>query len=711
MQDKILNREKTQAILDSRPDNVSIQDALGALAKQGFTIEGYNDKPVQNAASNVAGMAKSFAGGVAEGVGGIGLSAIDYLGNKAVNALPQDFSIGGLTKQQMQQNLANTPSLQEQLKQQMGGNENPNLYGAGQLTGQVASLAAPVGAVGRVAKVGAEALGAGAKTAKLAQAGTEGLAFTAGQSLAEGKSQSLQDYAINAGLNMAIPGAGMVAKSVGENMPARIINSLIKPLQKDFAYGKNPGKSVAELVPPANDFEGLISNISSTLNDVGNRIGSVVNQSQTLKQIDLSYVLKPLDDAIMAASKSPRTNATLLSRLDSVKQDLVDNIKAGIDPQSFKGLVGDLTKWTGNVSDDALVNKSLKQVYGSTRSAMDNVLSKELTPEQFTQYKKDSEAYGNLLSAKNAAEYRDKINERQNLISFGTQNAGLLTGLIAAVSSGGSALPAILAGFTGAAVDKAMATPAFKTRLASLLSKLAPKDVSTFFEKVPTAKSLFTEQQIKDLGGTIKSELNQPKRGFIDFNAEVIPKKKAVTSLEQEAKKYKSAEEFATNSTELTYKNLQENPYSIKAYGKDFNEPVEYYRAGAIRKNGDIWLTDNQAGAQQYSSAGGGTKVGSYIVNSKKPLIIDTAGGKYAKGNIDINKILTKKEIAKGYTNNPDIKQKFIDYAKNNGYDAVQFADSFPDGEGGMRSLVVWDKNRIKTKSQLTDIWNKANKK
>lgn len=212
--------------------------------------------------------------------------------------------------------------------------------------------------------------------------------------------------------------------------------------------------------------------------------------------------------------------------------------------------------------------------------------------------------------------------------------------------------------------------------------------------------------------GKISKELKNPeyRRGMVN-PSELLPKKKVVSSLEQEAKKYKSAEEFATNSTELTYKNLQENPYSIKAYGKDFNEPVEYYRAGAIRKNGDIWLTDNQAGAQQYSSAGGGTKVGSYIVNSKKPLIIDTAGGKYAKGNIDINKILTKEEIAKGYTNNPDIKQKFIDYAKNNGYDAVQFADSFPDGEGGMRSLVVWDKNRIKTKSQLIDIWNKANKK
>lgn len=177
-----------------------------------------------------------------------------------------------------------------------------------------------------------------------------------------------------------------------------------------------------------------------------------------------------------------------------------------------------------------------------------------------------------------------------------------------------------------------------------------------------------------------------------------------------EARKYKTAEEFVGGSTELTYKNLQENPYSIKAYGKDFNEPVEYHRAGAIKKSGDIWLTDNPAGAAQYASAGG-TKTNSYIVQSKNPLIIDASGGKYAKGNIDINKILTKEEISNGYTNNPTTKQKFIDYAKNNGFDSVQFSDSFPDGEGGMKSLVVWNPSQIKTRAQLTSIWEKAHKK
>lgn len=256
MQDNFLNREKTQAILYSRPQGIDIPTALKELSKQGFTIEGYNDKPIQSAVSKVGSVAKSAVGGIAEGVGGIALTGIEKAGE-------------ALTGQKV--------DLRGQFQEQFGAKENPKAYGVGQLVGQVASLAAPAGAVGRLAKVGTEAA-IGAKTGKIAQAAAEGATFTAGQGLQEGKSQSLNDYATNIGLNVAFPVVGMAAKSVGESVPARIINSLIKPLSKDFAYGKNPGKSVAELVQPANDFEGLISNIKTTLNDVGNRIGSVVSQ-------------------------------------------------------------------------------------------------------------------------------------------------------------------------------------------------------------------------------------------------------------------------------------------------------------------------------------------------------------------------------------------------------------------------------------------------
>lgn len=228
---------------------------------------------------------------------------------------------------------------------------------------------------------------------------------------------------------------------------------------------------------------------------------------------------------------------------------------------------------------------------------------------------------------------------------------------------------------------------------------LSIKDVSQSKGKKIKPNS---QNPLDDTGSAAKNRLNK-------YETQALKDAKS-DSLTTEARKYKSAEEFVTKSTELTYKNLQENPYSIKAYGKDFNEPVIYHRAGEIRNNGDIWLTDNVAGASQYAKAGG-TTTGEYIVQSKKPLIIDAVGGKYAKGNIDVKKILNQDEISKGYTNNPDIKKKFIDYAKKNGYDSVQFADSFPDGQGGMKSLVVWNKDIVKTKSQLTDIWKKANKK
>lgn len=466
----------------------------------------------QKPQDEVLGKAKAVLGGIGAGVGGVALTGIDYLGKKAVEKFGTE---------QMKQNIANAPTLQEQFKTEMGGDEYPSLYGAGQLGGEIASLAAPVSAIGKVAKTGAEALGAGQKTAKLTQAATEGLAFTAGQGLMEGKQQTLEDYAINAGLNVAFPGVGMVAKSVGENMPARVINSLIKPLQKDFAYGKNPGRSVAELVEPANDFDGLINNIRAKKNEVGELIGSKISQLGSPEQIDLVQTLVPIDEAIKNAYKTPRTNATLISRLKDVKDDIVDNFdreNLGVvslqDALALKKTIGDLTKWTDNASDDKAVNKALQKTYISIRDKMDEVLKTKMSPEEFAQYKKASEDYGNLISAENATIHRDKIVERNDLITLGSKNAGLITGLTAAIASGGAAIPAIMAGLAGTVIDKSMATPAFKTRLARLLSKLAPKDVETFFDKVPTAKSLFDEQQLNEFMGSFEGvKLN---RGMIN---------------------------------------------------------------------------------------------------------------------------------------------------------------------------------------------------
>lgn len=509
--EKNLTEAQVTTILKNAPKGTDPNKIVEGLISRGYVLQGLNDTQPEQKKSDVLGTAKAALGGIASGVGGIGLTAIDKVGRAAVDKFGTD---------QMKQNLANSPSLNEQFKTEFGGNENPTAFGVGQLGGEVAALAAPVGAIGTLAKTGAKALGAGNKVATLTKAGAEGAAFTAGQGLTENKPQSLSDYAINTGLNIALPGAGMVAKGVGENLPGRIINSLIKPLQKDFAYGKNPGDTVAQLGITGNTMEDLIANIKNARQEAGNAIGQVISQAKSPLQLSKEDTLKFLDEAINAANRTPRTNATLLSRLDSVKADIVDNLNSTggtmQSAQDIKGLIGDLTKWTGAHSDDAVVNKALQKTYTSVRDQMDNGLKNELTPEQFAAYKQASDNYGNLMSAENAATHRDAISSRSDLISFGAKNSALLAGVGSAIATGGGSIPVVLAGLAGAGIDKAMASPAFKTRLAQLLSKLAPNEVGTFFDKIPTAKALFTEKELKNYIGDFKDV--KANRGMIDPN-------------------------------------------------------------------------------------------------------------------------------------------------------------------------------------------------
>lgn len=213
----------------------------------------------------------------------------------------------------------------------------------------------------------------------------------------------------------------------------------------------------------------------------------------------------------------------------------------------------------------------------------------------------------------------------------------------------------------------------------------------------------FTKEQLEELFNRVNKNVNSEP-------------------LLQEAKKYKSADEFAMDAGSIKdnydWSYLDEmrankkKGYAISNSDYNYLSKIEkelrgkesktFWRAGEINKDGDIWLTPQQSGAEQYASAGG-TKVGEYKVLTKNPLVLDSKES--------IEKVIGRKLDSNSYfANNPDLKEKVIKYAKDNGYDSAMFPDSFPDGESGMQSIVVWDKNLIKTKSQLTDIWNKANK-
>jgi hypothetical protein len=299
---------------------------------------------------------------------------------------------------------------------------------------------------------------------------------------------------------MALPFAGTAASKVNAAIPGarlkaseRIVNSLIKPLLKDFSYGKNPGRGVAREGLVFNNLEEGFVKISERLNSIGKQMDSVA-QTHKNEVLDLSGALNPIDEAIARANFAPRVNANLISRLEDAKKDLLQMTTdlsgaevAGRDLSNmtfkealeFKRLIGDITKFTGNASDDALVNSSLKQTYGRIKEQLNKV-----APEGVTL----NERWADLKSAQIAVKYRDKIEARQNLIKFAPKLLGGGLGAIGITTFN----PALIASAVLAyGADELLSSAAFKTRLAAWLAKSSAKQRSELIRNLPFLKNVF----------------------------------------------------------------------------------------------------------------------------------------------------------------------------------------------------------------------------
>ncbi len=398
--------------------------------------------------------------------------------------------------------------------------------------------------------------------------------------------------AIGAAVPLVIGGIKITATALrNPDTAGRVVNSLIKPLQKDFAYGKDPGKVIAQEGITANSLDELGNKVNEKRQQIGQQLGEATSSLEGKTSLDLTDMTKPIDQAIADAKKSPRTNASIIERLMSIKNDLlgvpvettlsnsaathglediaqsfdtggigkvtnpdlankIRNIELPdiTDPKQFenavknsltreelmtpgmlqrikenvaeikhffdnpdeytpmlkqapdlsgvtfqdainmKGTVGDLTKWTGNPSDDKIVNKALKQVYGTINQ---EVISKaqQADPSIAANMSELNDKYGSLLSAQNAIKHRDMILQRQNLISMPVK-VGTVTGLITALGTGGAAIPAILSGVSAGVLDKALQSTTVKTRLASWLAKEAPDVIEKLYQANPAIRNI-----------------------------------------------------------------------------------------------------------------------------------------------------------------------------------------------------------------------------
>lgn len=374
---------------------------------------------------------------------------------------------------------------------------------------------APEGALPFIARLGGEIAGSTplmnigggfTKLPNLARLAIGGAAYSGAKSFGEGNKplDIAKDAAMGAGATVAgygvakgagkgiIKGVELASKGLGK-APGAVINSLIKPLLKDFSYGKNPGRAVASEGIVANNLDELATKIGQRRQEIGKEIRVKLIQNSK-QRVDYRQVLKPLDDAINEASKSPRSNEGLIKRLNDLKLDL---LQAKVDPNTgqiigkrnlidltpeeafeFKSQVGELTKFTGNPSDDQLVNKAMKKIYGIAKEGLNKAV-----PGLRTR----NERYANLMSAEIATKYRDKIQSRQNIIPL----AEKITGLGAAVASLASGDPTVfIKGLMAIGLERAITSPSVKTRLAAGLAKLADQDLAVVLTKYPQLKKI-----------------------------------------------------------------------------------------------------------------------------------------------------------------------------------------------------------------------------
>lgn len=391
---------------------------------------------------------------------------------------------------------------------------------AGEVAGsalQSAALFTPVGKLAGGITTAAKATGLSKGVSAIGKVGAGALsggAFDIAQNLQEGKTGlSALSPGIGTGVGTVIPAVGVaknIAQRFGQETAPRVINSLIKPLAKDFSYGKDPGRAVAEAKIVANDFDELISKIRETRQTTGQEIGALGRKLSTKPIIDVWDSLIPLDDAMRTAAS--QNNSALLKRLSDAKKAITTVLEPNIDEagnigikevsaRQLKGLnfseardilgqIGDITQFTDKPSDDKILNAALKRVYGAikqttleTADATDKTLASE--------FRKLTEKYADLSSAEIAAKYRDKILERSSLIGFSPRVAGIGSALLTFAATGGASTPAILAGITGAVLDKLAQSPAFKTRLAAALAQQSPQQMNIIYEKVPALQKLF----------------------------------------------------------------------------------------------------------------------------------------------------------------------------------------------------------------------------
>ena len=295
---------------------------------------------------------------------------------------------------------------------------------------------------------------------------------------------------------IAIGGVGAAATKsmkpikqvLSENVPGRILNSIMKPSSKDFNFGKNPGSAVVKEGITGKSISDLAKNITDKTNEIGKKIGdSVKNIKET---IDLQPAIDSIDAHIEKASSTGEQ--ALVSRLQSIRDGLTKTFKnvdgklveTGAKPiqvtaekaWEIKKEIGKAAKWTGQAFD----NEANKARVDAFRAIGDSLETAAKNAGDFT-LGSLNQRYANMITSQKAIERRISSLQRLNKVGFGD-----ITTLGAGGLAGGP-VGAIAAAVTRRAVGSTLV----QTNVAKLLSKISPEERSAIEKYLPALQKIY----------------------------------------------------------------------------------------------------------------------------------------------------------------------------------------------------------------------------
>jgi len=222
-------------------------------------------------------------------------------------------------------------------------------------------------------------------------------------------------------------GAGVYGakKAIEATAPARtniagnLMNSIIKPRHKEYMFGKNPGKGMAQEGISGMNIESLGNKVEQRLNQLSEYSKQIRSLSENkIKTVNLESMFEPLKELSTQFSKAKLTNKAHLDKISNIVKDLRSNIPKELSIKEMpletayglKKVVENLQKWDVQTSADDMMNKALKKMYHNVDASIDITV-----PE----LKSVNSRMANLISAKSAIRNRMETLSKQDPTAIG----------------------------------------------------------------------------------------------------------------------------------------------------------------------------------------------------------------------------------------------------------------------------------------------------